>query len=109
MRSSIVRAFALGVIAGSFLTAGGILLATPAKADAASEAYAVVYGPIVCDVLDDYPSFSGILGIGKAIADDGLSFTQAGEVIAIAVTELCPRHLRLVWEFAETANQGAVA
>lgn len=105
MRTSVVKAFSLGVVAGAFLTAG-IVAAAPAKADpdGASVAYAAAYGPAVCNVLDEYPSFDGIVGIGQAIMDDGLSARQAGQVVALSVAEFCPRHARLILAFADTVN-----
>jgi hypothetical protein len=109
MRSSIVKSFALGIVTGGFLTAG-IVAAVPAKADpsGASVAYAAVYGQAVCSTLDDYPNYSGIVGIAQAIVDDGLSYRQAGEVIAVSVIELCPRHLGLIKSFAaDTQRQTA--
>lgn len=85
-----------------------LLASTPtAKADpdAGVYAYAATYGGAVCEVLDEYPSFAGMYGIASAINEqDGLSFHQAGQVIAISVMEICPRHLSLVKRFAESAG-----
>lgn len=102
MRNSIIKAFSLGIIAGSFLTAALITLAAPAKAepDGAAIAFAVVYGQIVCDVLDDHPTESGIMGIGEALVNEGLTWRQAGQAIYIAVDDYCPHHLALIEAFA---------
>lgn len=105
MRSQTVKAFSLGVIAGSFLTAG-VVFAAPAKADAdaVSVAYAARYGEAVCATLDDYPSFDGIVGIGQAVMEDGLTARQAGQVIGLSVAEICPRHGGLLLAFADAVN-----
>ena len=102
MRSPAVKAFSLGVITGSFLTAGLIHLAAPARADhdPVVIAYTTTFGEAVCLTLDDYPSKGGVLGVGQAIIEDGLTAFQAGQVIYFAVDELCPRHLDLVLSFA---------
>jgi len=83
-----------------------LILSSPkAKADVddAAYAYAATFGGAVCETLDEYPSFAGIYGIGDAIAEDGLTYHQAGQVIAISVAEICPRHLALVKSFAASA------
>lgn len=80
-----------------------MLLSTPqAKADdwTVVYAYAATYGGAVCETLDSYPSFGGIYGIADSIADDGLTYHQAGQVIAMSVMEICPRHTALVTSFA---------
>jgi hypothetical protein len=94
MRPAVIRAYALGIITGSFITAGAIL-AAPAKADVATD-YASLYGMAVCSTLDVFPSADGLTGIGLSIMDDGLSARQAGKVVALSVAVLCPRHAGLV-------------
>lgn len=105
----VARAFALGMIAGSFLTAG-LVTAIPAKAepDRASIAYAATFAEAVCNTLDEFPSPEGILGIGQAIVDDGLTSRQAGYVIALSVTDSCPWHLALLDRFLNR-NRGVIA
>lgn len=102
MRNRTIKSFSLGIITGSFLTAGLIHLAAPAKAepDSAVIAFAALYGDIICDTLDTYPSFSGILGIGDAISTEGLTPYQAGQVLYLAALNTCPRHLDLMHRFA---------
>jgi len=109
MRSQLVKTFSLGMITGSFLTAGVVFFAAPAKADvdSASVAYAATYGEAVCSVLDEYPNFAGIVGVGKAIHEDGLSMRQAGAVIGLSVQEICPRHSELLEAFVNYVNSGA--
>jgi len=71
-----------------------MLLSTPqAKADPDSMvyAYAATFGSAVCETLDSYASFGGIYGIADAITEDGLTYYQAGQVIAVSVMEICPR------------------
>jgi hypothetical protein len=88
------------------LTILGWLFATvyapAAKADdwTVVYAYAATYGGAVCETLDSYPSFGGIYGIADSIADDGLTYHQAGQVIAMSVMEICPRHTALITSFA---------
>lgn len=96
----------MGMIAGSFLTAG-LVFAIPAKAepDAAVVAYAATYGAAVCSVLDDYPTVDGVVGVGQAIMEDGLSAYQAGGVIGLSVIEICPRHTGLMNRFARVYGE----
>lgn len=84
-----------------------MMLSTPqAKADPDSMvyAYAATFGSAVCETLDSYPSFGGIYGIADSITDDGLTFYQAGQVIAVSVMEICPRHTALVKSFAAAGS-----
>jgi hypothetical protein len=91
------------------LTILGWLFATvyapAAKADdwTVVYAYAATYGGAVCETLDSYPSFGGIYGIADSTADDGLTYHQAGQVIAMSVMEICPRHTALITSFATSA------
>lgn len=75
-----------------------------AKADSSDAlAYAAEYGPAVCMTLDDYPTFGGIIGIGRAIVDQtGMSYHDAGQAIGYSVSELCPRHMGLLARFIAT-------
>lgn len=87
-----------------------VLLSAPhAKADpdpdAAVVAFAAHYGSAVCETLDDFPSSAGILGVGEAIHDQGLSYRQAGQVIWLSVDDICPRHRGLVDRFARDNAQ----
>jgi len=106
VRKTTVKAFSLGIVCGGFITAATIA-AVPAKADTgdAVVAYTAVFGAIVCQTLDAYPTFAGIIGVGEAIADDGLSLHQAGEVLMMSATEICPRHLGLLERFVDSYNQ----
>ena len=110
MRPGTLTAFSCGVAAGGLLAAA-VLFAVPAKADPdnAAIAYTAAFGGAVCDTLDDYPTFNGILGIGKAIIEDGLTAEQAGGVIALSITDICPRHTGLLVRFINTYGQDAVA
>lgn len=90
-----------------------LILATPkAKADdvePAVVAYAALYGGIVCDVLDQHPTVSGVAGVADGITEEsGFTQFQAGEVIGLAVTDTCPRHLGLIRRFIAT-NTGIPA
>jgi hypothetical protein len=99
VRKTTVRAFALGVVTGAFLTAG-IVAATPAKADPTALAYSAVMGEAVCTTLAEFPSHSGITGIGQAIAKDGLTLNQAGEVMWMSVANICPQYTSLLMSYS---------
>ena len=100
---------ALLMAASAFLGAA-MYFSAPAKADDDSVvyAYAATFGGIVCSTLDDYPTFDGILGIGQAMIEDGLTGYQAGQVIATSAIEICPRHIALVRSFADSYSGATV-
>jgi hypothetical protein len=97
----LVLCAALGCIA--------LILATPAKADTdpVVVAYSAHYGGAVCSVLDEFPSENGILGIGKSIIEDGLTGYQAGQVLYLSVSDVCPRHMGLLRAFAASPEMTA--
>ena len=89
---------------------GAVIAATSvgvARADTITD-YANRNAPVVCHVLDEFPTFDGISGVGLGIMDDGLTATQAGGVIALAVHDVCPRHTTLLLAFIEHYSGGTV-
>lgn len=105
MRPNVIRAYALGIITGSFLTAG-LITAIPAKAepDGAAAAFAVVYGQIICDTLTTDHSSTTIEALGSAIVDEGLTWRQAGQVMVMAVNEFCPRNMHYLTDYVNAAG-----
>lgn len=102
MRPAILKAYALGIITGGFLTAG-IVFVAPAKADTG-------YDTAVCATLADYPTFAGIIGIGAALKDRGYTGYEAGEIIGTAVYGTCPEYLPLIRRFVATfGDKGTTA
>lgn len=96
-----VRAYALGLITGCGIIAIAAAPNAQAQPDRTSVAYAQQYGQAICDTLDDYPNFDGIIGIATVIMDDdGLTPRQAGHAMALSVVDLCPWHLDLLDQFA---------
>lgn len=98
MRPAVLRAYTLGVITGSMVTAGLSILAAPAKADV-TDATVDRYASSVCAVLADYPSFDGIIGIGSALGDYGYTGYEAGQIVAAAVIGTCPEFIPLIKRF----------
>lgn len=109
MRNSIIKAYALGMITGSFFTAGAVLLATPAKADITADD-TDYYSSAVCNTLDSgYATLNGILGIGQAIHQDGYTYRDAGAIIADSVIGSCPEYVPLLKRFADRYSGSAAA
>lgn len=110
-----MRAFALGTITGIFITAGAILLATPAKADGYLDMdetiYVEAFAGAVCATLDDYPSLAGVMGIVQAIQEDGFTADNAVDIVNSSVANNCDEYwplLQAVGRAARAAN-GSVA
>ena len=109
MRTSIVRAYALGIITGGFLTAGIVFAAAPAKADGtidSSEAdYVFTYGEgAICPVIDQYHSLSGVSGVMRGIIKDGFAPDSAVDIINAAVDTYCPRNWPLLQAIGRAAR-----
>lgn len=109
MRNNSIKSFAVGVITGSFLTTGIILLAAPAKADTTSTAFAANYGTAVCNTIAQHPTTDGLLGVMSAITDNGLTDRQAGEAVAMSVFEVCPEYTWLLKEFVSKYGKADIA
>ena len=107
MRRQDAAAVALLMGASMFLGAA-VYYASPARADEddlspAVVAYTAGHSVAVCTTLSEFPSAVGIYGIAEAIADDGFTRFEAGEIIALSVAEVCPRYSRLLSSFAHKA------
>ena len=86
----------------------GYAASAHADVDGAATAYAETYGGAVCSTLDSgFDNFSGIIGIIQAIEHDGLSAYQAGEVVAMSITNLCPRYDGLLARFINAYGPSA--
>jgi hypothetical protein len=108
-----IRAYALGIITGAFLTAGTMMLAAPAKADGHlstdEQVYVEVYGGAICSVLSDarYHTFAGVVGVTEAVAHDGFTLDNAVDIVNAAVENTCPANwglLQAVGKAARAAN-----
>lgn len=80
-------------VAAALMAVSGLCLAPAAQA--------APYDQVVCSVLDDYPNNSGVLGIGLALADEGYTGYEAGEIISLAVINVCPEYVPLMMAFAD--------
>lgn len=104
IRTVAVKGFSLGLIAGSFLTAGAVLLATPAKAspDISPELVqtAIQVEPYVCRNLADSPTvfmlMEILLGVSEAA---GIGPGDTGTVVALAVSDGCPQYIPVLRRF----------
>lgn len=111
IRPATLRAYLAGLFTGTLMTAALVVTATPAKADI-GDADIIDYGGIVCAVLDDgYASFNGIIGIGRALMDEGYTAREAGQIVGIAIRDICPQYIPLLRRFAQQYgdHNGAVA
>jgi len=109
MKTSIIRAYALGIITGSFLTAGLAFGLAPAKADGTLDAdeaqYVLMYGKgAICPVIDQYHSFAGVMGVAEAITKDGFTADAAVDIINSAVATYCPRNWGLLVAIGKSAR-----
>lgn len=114
MRTSIIRAYALGIITGSFLTAGLAFGLAPAKADGVLDAdeaqYVLMYGAgAICPVIDQYHSMAGVMGVANAISKDGFTADSAVDIINTAVETYCPRNWSLLVAIGKAARGEASA
>lgn len=114
-RARRMDAFAVALLMALAATFGCILmlLAAPhAKADVSDQItdYTSLNGPLACEVLDDYNSVSGLIGLMQGIAEDGWTPYEAGQIAALSVFTYCPRHIDLLDRFiALYGDKGAVA
>lgn len=101
-RARIYDGLAVGLLLALMAALGVIVFAASAKADPDSDvaAWTAEYGPAVCLNLDDHNSLAGVYGTGLGIMDyGGMSAEQAGQVMAMSVYRICPRHIPLLERF----------
>ncbi len=96
IRRNTIRAYALGMITGSFLTASVVVFAAPAKADPANEV-----ATLVCSSLDAQPTVDNVVAIVNDLVRFGATPQQAGQIVAISVMEYCTRNIPVVEAFVE--------
>ena len=104
IRTATVKGFSLGIIAGSFLTAGAVLLAGDAKAspDISPELVqtAIQVEPYVCRNLADSPTVSMLMSILVGVSEAaGLGPGDSGTVVALAVSDGCPQYVPVLRRF----------
>jgi len=101
VRRTTVRAFALGIVCGGFLTAATIS-AFPAKAtpDTVLEQIAVQEEPYICTTLSIKPSVSTLVRVmGTVQSTEALSDRDTGTVVAMAIMDGCDEYLPVVKRF----------
>ena len=95
-RAGIMDALAVLLLMALMACLGVVVYAASAHADTNPDPQAVSWAAhnegAVCATIADYPSTSGLMGIMEAAASQGLTASQAGEAVAIAVYDGCPRY-----------------
>lgn len=106
-----LKSFSLGMVAGAFLTAGAVMLASPAKADGMLDddelVFVELHGGDVCFVIDTYHSVGGVTGVAEAIVEQGFTPDSAVDIINASVQEYCMRNwplLQAIGRAARAAN-----
>ena len=104
-----MRAFALGIITGGFLTAGVVFAAGPAKADGTLDKtetdYVFTYGSgAICPVIDEYHTPAGVMGVVKGIMHDGFTADSAVDIVNASVDLYCPRNWPLLVAIGKAAR-----
>lgn len=85
----------LTIPATAILIQAGAAHATPV------DTYTITAGPIVCEVLDEYPSLSGVTRVVQGVINDsGFTTFDAGTVVAESVVIYCPKFIPLLQRYA---------
>ena len=111
IRKTTVRAFALGIVCGGFLTAGTIS-AFPAKAspDTVLEQIAIQEEPYICSTMSLHPSVSTLVKVMSAVqATENLSDRDTGQVIGMAIIDGCDQFIPVIKRFIAMYSSGASA
>lgn len=98
LRPGTLRAYAFGVFTGAVMTATLTMCAAPAKADVPADVISD-YAEPVCSTVADYPSTDGLLGIGRALIEEGWTGYEAGEIIGASILSYCPRYTPILRAF----------
>jgi hypothetical protein len=72
--------------------------------------YVTVAAPVVCEVLDEYPTIDGVAGVMRGVMDDsGFTVKQSAMVVVLSVNEQCPKFMPLLREFANSGKASVTA
>lgn len=95
----------VGIVA---LLGGAVYWASPSSADEDTRVrdYTGLNSQRICQVLDEFPTEVGVLGLGEAIVEEGFTAFEAGRIIGDSVLTDCPQHSRLVLRFAAKYLRG---
>jgi hypothetical protein len=109
VRPNNIRAFIAGILVGTAITTGTIIVAAPAKADVDAQAWAAEYGPAVCDLLSQHPTMAGLMTVLEDVVAAGYSPEESGELVAESVFDVCPRYIPILRQFVATFGPRQVA
>ena len=90
--------------------AAGIITAAQAQAEPEPSIEVLEYTAraegAVCRTLSRYPTINGTSGILAAIEDEGFTPYEAGEIVALAVTDACPQFVPVLEQFVAVYGGG---
>jgi hypothetical protein len=61
--------------------------------------YTIINHDRVCNVLDQHPTVDGVTGVVVGIVGEGLTYSEAGQVVGMSVIGWCPHHEPLLHRF----------
>jgi hypothetical protein len=102
------RSAATLLLSTAVLIGAQIGVATRAEASPLTDNYTIAAWPIICSELDWNPTVHGVYQTGLAIAADGLTYEEAGQVLYQSVAGYCPRHLDLLRRFVDLYADNSV-
>ena len=111
VRRTTVRAFALGIVTGGFITAATVA-AFPAKAtpDSVLADIAVQEEPFICNSMALKPSVSNLVAVLSTVqARENLTAYDTGTVITMAVLDGCEQFVPVLHRFIAIYVPGATA
>jgi hypothetical protein len=102
------------LMACSALLGAAVYFSSPARADGeiddAESFYVGLNGQTVCEVIGEYPSPPGVMGVLQAIVEDTGWDTGSGvDVINASVATFCPEYWGVLVATREAARSGSVA
>lgn len=108
--------WAVALLIATMAALGAVIaLMIPPKAhadgflDDDEHAYVEKWGePAICPVIDRHPSIAGVLGVARAIADDGWADDAAVDIVNAAVWMHCPRNWPLLVAVGDAVRAGKV-
>jgi len=85
------------------MASGVFAFAAPANAEPDPSVEVLEYAAkaegAVCRTISKYPTIFGVRGILDAIEDEGFTPYEAGEIVALAVTDSCPQFVPVLEKF----------
>lgn len=110
-RAKVYDGLAVTLLLALMAALGVVAWAASAHADSDRDAvvWTAHYGRQVCAAIDTDATINGLLNTASALQARGFTEDQAGQILGLAIVDICPHHLDLLARFIVRDQPGRIA